>query len=589
MSYILGIDLGTTNSCAAVIQNGLPLVIPNYEGGRTTPSVIAFTDEHEQLIGEMAKSQSITNPEHTIMSIKRKMGSNVKVDVDGNLLTPQEVSAMILKKIKKDSEDFLGEKITDAIITVPAYFSDSQRQATKDAGTIAGLNVLRIINEPTAAALAYGVENERDQKVLVFDLGGGTFDVSIVSIGDGVIEVLATAGNNKLGGDDFDNAVMEWIAAEFYKRHKFDIKKDKAAMQRIKEAAEDAKRNLTMANSTKINLPYIAIINNEPKHLDLVLSKAKFNELIRPLVEKTQAPMERAMRDAGLKPEDINKVLLVGGSTRIPAIQENIKRYIGKAPSKTLNPDECVAIGAAIQGASLNNTYDLVLIDVTPLTLSVQTSDGIASHIIERNTKIPTTVKKIYSTAEDNQDNLAIKIVQGERLYAKDNILLGEFVLDGILPAPKGVPQIEITFAIDVNGILNVSALDLRTKRENHITISNQNKLSDEEIEKAINNALKFEREDKIRKNIIDAKNSCYNLIDKINMALANDAIKISDKEKNKLNTKIDEILSNVLVMNDNEEKTVEITKEATSELEDMYIDIFGAKSEEQTTENTVS
>ena len=583
MSYILGIDLGTTNSCAAVIKNGRPVVIPNYEGDRTTPSVIAFTKEHEQLIGETAKAQSVVNSDQTILSVKRKMGTDAKFNIDGRILTPQEVSAMILKKIKKDAEAFLGEKINDAVITVPAYFSDSQRQATKDAGTIAGLNVLRIINEPTAAALAYGLENEEDQKVLVFDLGGGTFDVSIVSIGDGVIEVLSTSGNNKLGGDDFDRAISEWIAGEFYKRHKKDIKKDRNAMQRIRGAAEEAKKTLTHSNSAHINLPYIAMIDNQPTHIDLTLSKNKFNFLIEPLLKKTEIPIEIALKDAGLESSDIDKVLLVGGSTRVPAIQENIKRILGKEPMKTLNPDECVAIGAAIQADLLkeDTQFALVLVDVTPLTLSLETSDGLSSNVIKRNTTIPCKVKKIYTTAVDNQDNILIKIVQGERLYAKDNILLGEVKLDGILPAPQGVPQLEVTFQIDVDGILQVSAKDLSTKRENHITITNSNKLSKEDIENAISNALKYEEEDRIHKVIIDAKNRCYDLMDRINMTLANPEIKIKDIDRDVLNKQMDDLINGNLKKTDNTESLANNIDDDTKTLEELYIKIFNPKTKQ--------
>lgn len=584
MSYILGIDLGTTNSCAAIIKNGSPLVIPNFEGDRTTPSVIAFTGDHEQLVGGGAKNQSITNPDGTIISVKRKMGTDTKFNVDGRIMSPQEVSAMILKKIKKDSEEFLGEEIKDAVITVPAYFSDSQRQATKDAGEIAGLNVLRIINEPTAAALAYGLEHEDDQKILVFDLGGGTFDVSVVSIGDGVIEVLATSGNNKLGGDDFDKRIAEWIAGEFYKRHKVDIKKDKNAMQRISEAAEEAKKTLTHQNSAKINLPFIAIVDNSPQHIDLTLSKNKFNQLIEPLIKKTEEPIEIALKDAGLKHDDIDKVLLVGGSTRVPAIQENIKRILNKDPLKTLNPDECVAIGAAVQGDMLkdNSEFVLVLVDVTPLTLSLETSNGVSSNVIKRNTKIPCTVKKVYTTAVDNQDNILIKIVQGERLYAKDNIKLGEVKLDGILPAPQGVPQIEVTFAIDVNGILEVSAKDLTTKRENHVTINNTNKLSKEEIDLAISNALKYEEEDRLHKQISEAQNACCDLIDKINMTLSNQDIEISDKDRGMLRSKIDNILDHVLSQKVFSEDGLSVIEEKTKDLEATYINIFNPQSKKE-------
>lgn len=583
MPYTIGIDLGTTNSCVAVIQNNNPVVIPNSEGSRTTPSIVAFTDEHEKLIGENAKNQAITNSKSTISSIKRKMGTNYIAVFDDKELTPQEVSAMILRKLKNDAEEYLGEKITDAVITVPAYFNDAQRQATKDAGTIAGLNVKRIINEPTAAAIAYGLENAEDQKVLVYDLGGGTFDVSVISIGGGVIEVLSTSGNNKLGGDDFDKAIMEWIAGEFYKREKINLKNDSTAMQRLKEAAEDAKKTLTHANSAQINLPFLAMKDNQPKHLNLTLSKNKFNELTKSLVDKTEIPVMNALKDAGLTVNDISKVLLVGGSTRIPAIQEKVKQLIGKNPSKTLNPDECVAIGAAIQGANINGnkTFDLLLIDVTPLTLSVETSDGIASHLIRRNTKIPTTATQIYTTAEDNQDNIGIKVVQGERLYAKDNILIGEFTLDGILPAPKGVPQIEITFNIDVNGILEVTAKDLRTKREKSLKISNSIKLSEEEIKNAIANAYKYEQEDKLFKMISDEKNNAYDLIDRINMALENPNIEIDKKDREILSSNIDELIEFLTQKTTTTEYYEEIL-EKNKNMEELFINIFGEPEKDE-------
>lgn len=582
MSYTIGIDLGTTNSCVAVVQNNNPVVIPNSEGQRTTPSIVAFTPEHEKLIGENAKHQAITNSKATIASIKRKMGTNYTTYLDDKELSPQEVSAMILKKLKDDAESFLGEEVKDAVITVPAYFNDAQRQATKDAGLIAGLNVKRIINEPTAAAIAYGLDNAEDQKVLVYDLGGGTFDVSVISIGDGVIEVLATSGNNKLGGDDFDKIIMEWIAGEFYKREKINLKNDVTAMQRVKEAAEDAKRTLTHANSAQINLPFLAVKDNEPKHLNLTLSKNKFNELTKKLVDKTEIPVNNALEDAGLKPSDISKVLLVGGSTRIPAIQEKVKQMIGKNPSKTLNPDECVAIGAAIQGANISGheSFDLVLLDVTPLTLSVETSDGIANHLIERNTTIPTTATKIYTTAEDNQDNIGIKVVQGERLFAKDNVLIGEFILDGILPAKKGIPKIEITFNIDVDGILEVKAKDLRTKRENTIKITNSIKLSEEEIQKAIMNASKYEEEDRLFKSISDEKNNTYDLIDRINMALENNNIEIDKKNRELLTNTIDEYLEFLMKKNTSKDYHQNLIEKNRS-LEQLFIDIFGDKETE--------
>ena len=583
MPYTIGIDLGTTNSCVAVIQNNNPVVIPNAEGSRTTPSVVAFTEEHEKLIGENAKNQSITNSKATIASIKRKMGTNYITKLDDKELNPQEISAMILKKLKEDAEAFLGEPVTDAVITVPAYFNDAQRQATKDACKIAGLNVKRIINEPTAAAIAYGLENAEDQKVLVYDLGGGTFDVSIISIGDGVIEVLSTSGNNKLGGDDFDKVIMEWIAGEFYKREKINLKNDPTAMQRLKEAAEDAKKVLTHANSAQINLPFLAVKDNQPKHLNLTLSRNKFNELTKKLVDKTEIPVKNALADAGLEPSDISKVLLVGGSTRVLAIQEKVKQLIGKTPSKTLNPDECVAIGAAIQGANLtgNETFDLVLVDVTPLTLSVETSAGLADNLIKRNTTIPTTATKIYTTAENNQDNIGIRVVQGERLYAKDNVLIGEFILDGILPAPKGVPQIEITFKIDVDGLLEVTAKDLKTKRENTIQITNSVKLSEEEIQKAIANAIKYEEEDKLYKMIADEKNNAYDLIDRINMALENQNIEIEKNNRVKLTDIVDETLD-FLVRKETTQDYYDELIEKNKNIEAIFIDVFGAKETDE-------
>ena len=583
MPYTIGIDLGTTNSCVAVIQNNNPVVIPNAEGSRTTPSVVAFTEEHEKLIGENAKNQSITNSKATIASIKRKMGTNHITKLDGKELNPQEISAMILKKLKEDAEAFLGEPVTDAVITVPAYFNDAQRQATKDAGKIAGLNVKRIINEPTAAAIAYGLENAEDQKVLVYDLGGGTFDVSIISIGDGVIEVLSTSGNNKLGGDDFDRIIMEWIAGEFYKREKINLKNDSTAMQRLKEAAEDAKKVLTHANSAQINLPFLAVKDNQPKHLNLTLSRNKFNELTKKLVDKTEIPVKNALADAGLEPSDISKVLLVGGSTRVLAIQEKVKQLIGKAPSKTLNPDECVAIGAAIQGANLtgNETFDLVLVDVTPLTLSVETSAGLADNLIKRNTTIPTTATKIYTTAENNQDNIGIRVVQGERLYAKDKVLIGEFILDGTLPAPKGVPQIEITFKIDVDGLLEVTAKDLKTKRENTIQITNSVKLSEDEIQKAIANAVKYEEEDKLYKMIADEKNNAYDLIDRINMALENQNIEIEKTNRAKLTDIVDETLD-FLVRKETTQDYYDELIEKNKNIEAIFIDVFGTKESDE-------
>ena len=578
MSYTIGIDLGTTNSCVAVMKNGNPVVIPNPEGSRTTPSVIAFTDQKEQLIGNDAKKQIITNPESTVASIKRKMGTKYISHIDERDMLPQEVSAMILKKLKANAEDFLSEKVDSAVITVPAYFNDTQRQATKDAGRIAGLNVKRIINEPTAAAIAYGLDHDKDQKVLVYDLGGGTFDVSIISIGEGLIEVLATSGNNKLGGDDFDRAIMEWIAGEFYKREKIDLKKDPVAKQRIKEAAEEAKKALSVpkVTSTDINLPFLACKDNQPKNLSLSLTKKKFNELTRDLVNQTEGPVVSALADAHLKPEDISKVLLVGGSTRIPAVQEKIEELMGQKPSKNLNPDECVAIGAAIQGANLDGAehFDIVLVDVTPLTLSVETSDGFADNIIKRNTAIPTSSMKIYTTAEDNQDNIVIKVLQGERLYAKDNYLIGEFILDGILPAPKGSPQIEITFAIDVNGILNVTAKDQRTKKEKSLQISNSTKLSEAQIKTAIANARKYEMEDKISRVIADEASTAYDLIDRIDAALNNNNIEVSDADRTALMSLTEEQLG-ILAKKEPTKEFYEAVKEKNKEIEKKFIEVF--------------
>lgn len=576
MPYTIGIDLGTTNSCVAVVQNNNPVVIPNAEGERTTPSVVAFTDEHEQLIGDGAKRQAITNSKSTISSIKRRMGSSYIAVAQDKELTPEEVSAMILKKLKHDAEEYLGEPVTSAVVTVPAYFNDTQRQATKDAGKIAGLDVKRIINEPTAAAIAYGLENAEDQKVLVFDLGGGTFDVSVISIGDGIIEVLATSGNNKLGGDDFDRIIMEWIAGEFYKREKINLKSDLTAMQRLKEAAEEAKKTLTHSSSATINLPFLAMKDNEPKHLNLSLSRNKFNELTKKLVDKTEGPVNNALKDAGLTPKDISKVLLVGGSTRIPAVQEKIEKMIGKKPSKTLNPDECVAIGAAIQAANIagESSFDLVLVDVIPLTLSVETSDGMANNIIKRNTTIPTSESKIYTTAEDNQDNIEIRIVQGERLYAKDNVLIGDFTLDGILPARKGVPQIEITFKVDVDGILEVTAKDLKTQRVNSLRITNTTKLSEDQIQQAINNAIRYEEEDKLHKHIADEKNNGYDLIDRINMALQNENLEVAKDDRAALSELIDAHID-YLTKKETSEDYLEDLISRNKTLEDKYIEVF--------------
>ena len=510
MSKIIGIDLGTTNSCVAVMEGGKPVVIANTEGARTTPSVVAFTKTEERLVGEPAKRQAVTNAEKTISSIKREMGTDYKKEIDGKKYSPQEISAMILQKLKADAEGYLGEKVSEAVITVPAYFNDAQRQATKDAGKIAGLEVKRIINEPTAAALAYGLDNEKEQKIMVYDLGGGTFDVSIIEIGDGVIEVLSTSGNNRLGGDDFDQKITDWMLDEFKKAEGVDLSTDKMALQRLKEAAEKAKKELSSATTTNINLPFITATAEGPKHFDMNLSRAKFDELTHDLVEKTAEPVQNALRDAGLTAADLGQVLLVGGSTRIPAVQDKVKQLTGKEPSKSLNPDECVALGASIQGGKLAGDAgagEILLLDVTPLSLSIETMGGIATKLIERNTTIPTKKSQTFTTAADNQTAVDINVVQGERQFARDNKSLGQFRLDGIPPARRGVPQIEVTFDIDANGIVNVSAKDLGTGKEQHITITAGSNMSDDDIEKAVKEAAEFEAQDKKRKEAIDTRN----------------------------------------------------------------------------------
>ena len=516
MSKIIGIDLGTTNSCVAVMEGGKPVVIPNSEGSRTTPSVVAFTKTGERLIGEPAKRQAVTNADRTISSIKRHMGTDYKVTIDGKSYTPQEISAMILQKLKADAESYLGEKVSEAVITVPAYFNDAQRQATKDAGKIAGLDVKRIINEPTAAALAYGLDNDAEQKIMVYDLGGGTFDVSIIEIGDGVIEVLATNGDTHLGGDDFDNKITDWLVSEFKKAEGVDLSTDKMALQRLREAAEKAKKELSTATTTNINLPFITATAEGPKHLDITLTRAKFDELTLDLIERTAVPVQNALKDAGITASDLGKVLLVGGSTRMINAQDKVKALTGMEPSKSINPDEGVAIGASIQGGKLNNedgAGDVLLLDVTPLSLSIETMGGVATRLIERNTTIPTKKSQIFSTAADNQEAVDIHVVQGERQFARDNKTLGQFRLDGILPAKRGVPQIEVTFDIDANGIVNVSAKDLGTGKEQHITITAGSNMSESDIDKAVKEAAEFEAQDKKRKEGIDARNEADSIV----------------------------------------------------------------------------
>ena len=535
MGKIIGIDLGTTNSCVAVMEGGQPTVIANTEGARTTPSVVAFTKTGERLVGEPAKRQAVTNADKTISSIKREMGTDYKVAIDDKKYSPQEISAMILQKLKADAEGYLGEKVTEAVITVPAYFNDAQRQATKDAGKIAGLDVKRIINEPTAAALAYGLDNEKEQKIMVYDLGGGTFDVSIIEIGDGVIEVLSTAGNNRLGGDDFDQKITDYMLADFKAKEGVDLSTDKMALQRLKEAAEKAKKELSSATTTNINLPFITATAEGPKHFDMNLTRAKFDELTHDLVEKTAEPVTRALSDAGITAAELGQVLLVGGSTRIPAVQEEVKRLTGKEPSKTLNPDECVALGASVQGGKLAGDAgagDILLLDVTPLSLSIETMGGVATRLIERNTTIPTKKSQIFSTAADNQTAVDINVVQGERQFARDNKSLGQFRLDGIPPAPRGIPQIEVTFDIDANGIVNVSAKDLGTGKEQHITITAGSNMSDADIDKAVKEAAEFEAQDKKRKEAIDTRNEADAMVFQTEKALKEVGDKLDAADK---------------------------------------------------------
>ena len=543
MSKIIGIDLGTTNSCVAVMEGGQPTVIANSEGARTTPSVVAFTKSGERLVGETAKRQAVTNVDGTVISIKRHMGENYKFNYDGKGFSPQEISAMILQKLKKDAESYIGEEVKEAVITVPAYFSDAQRQATKDAGKIAGLDVKRIINEPTAAALAYGLDNEKEQKIMVYDLGGGTFDVSIIDIGDGVIEVLATSGNNHLGGDDFDQRVMDYLVSEFKTANGIDLSADKMAMQRIKEAAEKAKKELSSSTTTNINLPYITADATGPKHLDVTLTRAKFDELTHDLVDATIVPVQNALKDADLDASEIDKVLLVGGSTRIPAVQDEVQKIMGKEPFKGINPDECVAIGASIQGGKLaGDAGAILLLDVTPLTLGIETAGGVATPLIPRNTTIPTNKKQVFSTYEDNQTAVDINVVQGERPLARDNKSLGRFRLDGIAPAPRGIPQIEVTFDIDANGITTVTAKDLGTGKEQNIKITSSTNLSDEEIDKAVKEAEQYAEQDKKRKEAVDVKNEADSLIFQTKKLIDELGDKINEADKAKINAQVENL-----------------------------------------------
>ena len=591
MGKIIGIDLGTTNSCVAVMEGGKPVVIANTEGARTTPSVVAFTKTGERLVGEPAKRQAVTNADKTISSIKRHMGTDYRVTIDDKKYSPQEISAMILQKLKADAENYLGEKVTEAVITVPAYFNDAQRQATKDAGKIAGLDVKRIINEPTAAALAYGLDNEKEQKIMVYDLGGGTFDVSIIEIGDGVIEVLSTAGDNRLGGDDFDQKITDYMLAEFKKNEGVDLSNDKMALQRLKEAAEKAKKELSSATTTNINLPFITATAEGPKHFDMNLTRAKFDELTHDLVERTATPVNTALRDAGLTASEISKVLLVGGSTRLPAVQDKVKALTGHEPSKALHPDECVALGASVQGGKLAGDAgagDILLLDVTPLSLSIETMGGVATRLIERNTTIPTKKSQIFSTAADNQTAVDIHVVQGERQFAKDNKSLGQFRLDGIPPARRGVPQIEVTFDIDANGIVNVSAKDLGTGKEQHITITSGSNMSESDIDKAVKEAAEYEAQDKKRKEAIDTRNDADAMVFQTEKALEEVGDKVDANDKTAVEADLNELKDLIAKSNPEEmtESQVAEIKAAKEKLMESAQKVFAKMYEQQAQAN---